>query len=97
MATAVSSLARIRSAAVSARGFQTAAVVTLVLLWLVVTTGGLVRLTASGLGCESWPGCEDRYRLPEQSYHSYVEFGNRLIAFVTILATLVAAVARTWT
>src|SRR4051795_6499382 len=64
-----------------------------IMLLVVVGTGATVRLTASGLGCESWPGCEDRYRLPEQSFHSYVEFGNRVIAFLTILATLVAGIA----
>src|SRR4051795_6304295 len=63
-----------------------------IMLLVVVGTGATVRLTASGLGCESWPGCEDRYRLPEQSFHSYVEFGNRMVAFLTILATLVAGV-----
>jgi len=77
---------------VSARRFRQIALVAAGMLLLVVATGATVRLTVSGLGCESWPGCEDRYRLPEQSFHSYVEFGNRVIAFLTILATLVAAV-----
>jgi cytochrome c oxidase assembly protein subunit 15 len=78
---------------VSARRFRQVAFVAAGMLLLVVATGATVRLTASGLGCESWPGCEDRYRLPEQSFHSYVEFGNRVIAFLTILATFVAGVA----
>src|SRR6185312_11907137 len=45
------SLSRLRPRTISMRTFQRAAVATLVILWLVVTTGGLVRLTASGLGC----------------------------------------------
>ena len=49
------SLPRLRSRVVSMRTFQRMAVVTLVILWLVVTTGALVRLTASGLGCPHWP------------------------------------------
>ena len=31
-------------------------------IWAVVVTGGAVRLTGSGLGCPTWPGCtEDSY------------------------------------
>src|SRR5215216_6869254 len=63
-----------------------------VMLLVVVATGATVRLTASGLGCESWPGCRDRYRLPEKDYHSFVEFSNRMVAGFTILATLFAMV-----
>src|SRR3954447_16202527 len=63
-----------------------------VMLLVVVATGATVRLTASGLGCESWPGCRDRYRLPEQDVHSFVEFSNRVVAGFTILATLFAMV-----
>ncbi|MFI5048845.1 MAG: heme A synthase [Gaiellales bacterium] len=92
MATAVSSLARIRSAAVSARGFQTAALVTLALLWLVVTTGGLVRLTASGLGCPHWPTCEANQLVPSASYHAVVEFTNRVISGVAMLAAVATAI-----
>jgi len=64
-----------------------------VMLLFVMGTGATVRLTASGLGCESWPGCRDRYRLPEKDYHSFVEFSNRVVAAVTILVTLAAMVA----
>jgi len=63
------------------------------MLLLVVATGATVRLTASGLGCESWPGCSDRYRLPEKGYHSFVEFSNRMVAGVTIAVTLATMVA----
>jgi cytochrome c oxidase assembly protein subunit 15 len=46
-----------------------------------------VRLTGSGLGCEHWPGCAQHHFEPK-SYHSYIEFSNRVIAFFTILVTL---------
>src|SRR5262249_42420327 len=46
----------------------------------------------SGLGCEHWPGCEPHHFEPK-SFHSYIEFGNRVVAFFTILATLVTAIA----
>jgi cytochrome c oxidase assembly protein subunit 15 len=81
-------LASSRRFAVSARRFRQLAIAAAAMLLVVVATGATVRLTASGLGCESWPGCTDRYRLPENGIHSYVEFGNRVVAFLTIVATL---------
>ena len=56
-------------------------------LFLVVTSGAFVRLTGSGLGCENWPRCGDK-PYPEQGYHAFVEFGNRMVALVGILLTL---------
>jgi cytochrome c oxidase assembly protein subunit 15 len=58
-----------------------------VALFLVVTSGAFVRLTGSGLGCENWPRCGDK-PYPEQGYHAFVEFGNRMVALVGILLTL---------
>jgi cytochrome c oxidase assembly protein subunit 15 len=63
------------------------------MLYLIVVTGATVRLTASGLGCEHWPGCQAGQPFPEKGYHSYIEFGNRLVGGVTIVLTLVAALA----
>jgi len=58
---------------------------------VIVATGATVRLTGSGLGCEHWPGCQPHHFEPK-SYHSYVEFSNRVVAFLTILVTLVTLV-----
>ena len=52
-----------------------------------MATGATVRLTGSGLGCEHWPGCQPHHFEPK-SYHSYIEFSNRVIAFFTIVVTL---------
>ena len=65
-------------------------------LYLIVVTGALVRLTASGLGCDSWPGCEQGSFFPEQGYHGAIEFSNRAVAILPIglsAATAVAACA----
>jgi cytochrome c oxidase assembly protein subunit 15 len=56
-------------------------------LFLVVTSGAFVRLTGSGLGCENWPRCGDK-PYPEQGFHAFVEFGNRLVALVGLALTL---------
>ena len=63
------------------------------MLVVIVATGATVRLTASGLGCEHWPGCQPGDPFPKKGYHSYVEFSNRVVAFFTVLTTLVLAVA----
>jgi len=60
-------------------------------LYLILVTGATVRLTGSGLGCEHWPGCQAGQPFPEKGFHSYIEFGNRLIGGVTIVLTLLAA------
>jgi len=66
-------------------------------LWLIVISGATVRLTASGLGCEHWPGCTAGNPFPSKSYHSFIEFGNRMVSAVTILATLLGWVGSRFT
>ena len=61
-------------------------------LIVIVASGATVRLTGSGLGCPEWPTCTTQHALP-QSYHSYIEFGNRVVSAVTIFTTLALAVA----
>jgi heme a synthase len=58
----------------------------------IVSTGGLVRLTNSGLGCPSWPDCSGGDLVPVRalSSHKAIEFGNR--ALTTVLVIAVAAV-----
>ncbi len=80
-------LTRVR-AAFSLAGFRRLAWANAVMLVAIVATGATVRLTGSGLGCEHWPGCQVHHFEPK-SYHSYVEFSNRVFAFLTILLTLV--------
>jgi heme a synthase len=64
------------------------AVVSLVMNIVIVVTGGLVRLTGSGLGCPTWPRCtEDSYvSHPELGIHGAIEFGNRLFTLVLVIA-----------
>ena len=58
---------------------------------LIVVTGGLVRLTGSGLGCPTWPKCteESFITVPEMGWHGIIEFGNRLLTFVLIIIALI--------
>jgi heme a synthase len=87
------SLPRVRGIAVSARMFRRFALANALMLLLIVASGATVRLTASGLGCPHWPGCQGSIRLPEKGYHSYIEFSNRVVAALTIALTLATFVA----
>ncbi|WP_349427672.1 COX15/CtaA family protein [Microbacterium sp. LWS13-1.2] len=69
-----------------------AAWATLVVQIGIVATGGLVRLTGSGLGCDTWPRCnEDSFvPVPEVSgVHGFIEFGNRLLTFVLVAVAII--------
>lgn len=72
---------------VSPRRFLQLSSATLFALWVVVTSGAVVRLTASGLGCENWPRCGDK-PYPETGGHAAIEFGNRMVAVVGIVFVL---------
>ena len=62
---------------------------------LLVGTGGLVRLTSSGLGCPTWPKCtEDSIiNTPEMGIHGVIEFGNRLLGVALGLLAIAAFIA----
>jgi cytochrome c oxidase assembly protein subunit 15 len=68
----------------------------------IVVTGGLVRLTGSGLGCPTWPECTDGSLVPvtsqSEGFHKFIEFGNRLLTFAVLLAAVTAllVVLRPW-
>lgn len=76
--------------------FRRWAVASLVANMAIVVTGGLVRVTGSGLGCSTWPQCEPGSYVPhpEAGGHAFIEFGNRLLTFVLVIVavgTLVSA------
>ena len=62
----------------------------------IILTGAIVRITGSGLGCPTWPKCVDGSLVPTsgqmESWHKYVEFGNRLLTFVLAIAAIAAVV-----
>lgn len=52
-----------------------------------VVTGGLVRLTGSGLGCPTWPECEagSITNVPALGIHGVIEFTNRMLTFALLV------------
>jgi len=62
---------------------------------VIILTGGLVRLTGSGLGCPTWPKCTDESFTPhrELGTHGVIEFGNRMLTYVLIVVVVATLVA----
>jgi heme a synthase len=72
------------------RRFALAAVITNI---AIVFTGGLVRVTGSGLGCPTWPTCDGQNLVPRPGgdhagWQTAIEFGNRLLTFVVLAAAV---------
>ncbi len=62
-----------------------------------VLTGGLVRLTGSGLGCPTWPKCTDDSFVPHRALgiNGVIEFGNRMLTYV-LVAVAIATFLAVW-
>jgi heme a synthase len=66
----------------------------------IAVTGAIVRVTASGLGCPTWPQCFPGSFTPVAvaevpRIHQAVEFGNRMITFAVVIAAALAVLAVT--
>src|SRR5580692_778277 len=66
----------------------------------IAVTGAIVRVTASGLGCSTWPQCFPGSFTPVAvaevpRIHQAVEFGNRLISVAVVIAAALAVLAVT--
>lgn len=66
----------------------------------IAVTGAIVRVTASGLGCPTWPQCFPGSFTPVAVaevpvVHQVVEFGNRMLTFLVVLTAAAAVLAVT--
>jgi cytochrome c oxidase assembly protein subunit 15 len=87
----------VSSLRVGPRPFLLLARITLALVVLNVATGAAVRLSDSGLGCPDWPTCSQHRLTPPLRLHPLIEFGNRAVVFLLVVAcaaTVVAAFLR---
>ena len=61
----------------------------------IIVTGAVVRLTASGLGCPTWPKCTAESFVPHSrlGIHGVIEFGNRMITYVLVVVAVATLIA----
>ena len=76
-------------------GFAVLTLVTLALMWVIVPSGAVVRLTDSGLGCPDWPTCEGTITSVTTG-HALIEYTNRILSGIVGVAAVVTWIAAWW-
>ena len=84
---------RVRSEGFTPTEFLSICIGALFLLSIIVVSGGVVRLTGSGLGCTDWPRCNKSNLVSVSDKHSAIEQINRLFTFVVCIGVALAAIA----
>ena len=82
----------------STLGMRRLAVAGVVINTLIIVSGGLVRLTTSGLGCPTWPRCTPESLLPSAhtdvpTSRMAIEFGNRMVTFLLLAVAICVFIA----
>jgi cytochrome c oxidase assembly protein subunit 15 len=75
---------------VSCRAYLVVCQTALVACVVNVLSGATVRLTDSGLGCANWPSCTKSQFTPPDSFHPIMEFANRMVVGLLVVAVIVA-------
>ena len=84
--------ARLWRGPISPSAYRTITSIALVALVAIVVSGAAVRLTGSGMGCPTWPSCEDGSLVPRGATggHGWVEFINRTFTGAVSVAVALA-------
>jgi cytochrome c oxidase assembly protein subunit 15 len=74
------------------RTYRTITAVALIAVGAIVVSGAAVRLTKSGMGCPTWPTCEDGSLVPRGATgaNGWIEFVNRTFTGVVSVAVVLA-------
>jgi cytochrome c oxidase assembly protein subunit 15 len=85
-------LRSLRRRTISPEAYRVITVAALVALGAIIVTGAAVRLTGSGMGCPTWPACEDGSLVPrgQTGEHGWIEFLNRLFTGLVSVAVALA-------
>ena len=65
-------------------------IASLIALSVIVVSGGAVRLSGAGLGCDDWPNCNSQRLIDVSTAHAAIEQLNRLFTGVVALAVMAA-------
>lgn len=100
MASLPAPLHRLWRGPVTPRAYRAVTAIALTAVVAIVVSGAAVRLTDSGMGCPTWPSCEDGSLVPRGATgeHGWIEFVNRLFTgavSVAVAAAVLAARRRT--
>jgi cytochrome c oxidase assembly protein subunit 15 len=84
---------RLRLPAPSLGAQRVIAVLTVIAQCAIAVTGSVVRVTASGLGCPTWPDCSAGHVVPVAGpavgeLHQWIEFGNRLLTVAVVAVSI---------
>jgi len=83
-----------RAPTVSPRAFRRLTAATVAVTAAIVVSGGAVRLTASGLGCPTWPNCTaGQLDASGLGWRGAIEFGNRVVTVAITALVALCAVA----
>src|SRR5207248_3465081 len=74
------------------KAFRLLTVAAALVTYALVVLGGVVRVSASGLGCPDWPLCHGRL-LPPLNLHAIIEYSHRTTASLTSLLVVATALA----
>lgn len=77
-------------------GYRRVTALAVFALYVIIVTGGVVRLTGSGLGCPDWPTCANGRYVAPLEFHRAVENINRLITGLVSVAVVVAVLGSLW-
>ena len=86
---------RLRLPHLSPAAYRRITLVATILLAIIIVTGGVVRLTDSGLGCPDWPTCHGKspIQYPSSDGHATIEYLNRLFTGLVSVAVIVCVLA----
>lgn len=94
--SAPSTRSRFRAWHPTLKAQRAAALLLLVLQGGITVTGSFVRVTGSGLGCNTWPNCHEGSLIPVEGaapiVQQFIEFGNRMLTFVLVAAAVAVLV-----
>lgn len=77
------------------RGHSLLILATVVATLGLITLGGIVRVTESGLGCPDWPLCHGRL-IPPAEYHALIEYSHRMLASLVGMMVILSAALAWW-